>query len=418
MSLAKVVLWTYKKNKAGESKIYIRVTENRKSRLIYTQLESREEDWDFETSKFRVKYRRAEDIDKANRHLLNNEIIEKKLRETEALIKGLILDDKFVSSEQIKVEISRSSNVGKTSVLGFIDRISEDYIAIGKIGTSDCYKALKSSLITYLEKSNKTDISFNEININFLTKYEDDFRKRGAMDTGISFYIRTLRAVFNKAIAQGIIRRNLYPFDQYKISHFNTVTSKRALQKDEIIALSNLCLDSKSREFHSLNYFLFSYYNRGINFSDIAMLKWSNIQGNRLTYIRLKTNKSYTMELLDPAVKMLEYYRTNFARTDDNYIFPILDIVTHATPVSIKNRIHKVLGQTNIDLKTMGEKAKLDIPLTTYVARHTFATVMKRSVASISIIKESLGHDNERTTEIYLDSFGNDVIDDACKALL
>ena len=124
------------------------------------------------------------------------------------------------------------------------------------------------------------------------------------------------------------------------------------------------------------------------------------------------------MLLLDPAIEIVNYYKENFYHGEDTYLFPILDKDTHTTETSIKNRIHKVLGQTNKDLKTIGEKIGLEIPLTTYVARHTFATVMKRSGVSTSIISESLGHDSERTTQIYLDSFANDVLDEASKALL
>lgn len=418
MGLAKIVFWKYQKNKKEEHPIFIRVIEDRKARYIKTGFSVKEDDWDFKEDLFRVKYRKTEEQHKVKEHERNNEILEKKLREANRVIKDLIEDNRIISSEQVKEAIVKEKNRGKTSVLNYIDKIVEDRKNQGNIGTAQCYKDLKRSLKKFIEANGKQDITFKEISFAFLKSYEQDFRNRSVKDTGISFYMRSLRAVFNSAIEEGACKREVYPFDKYKISKLKTDTTKRAISKDDIAKIVNLKIDSESTQYHSRNYFLFSYYNRGINFSDMAMLKWKNLVGNRLIYIRLKTKKPYNVLLLEPSIKILEYYRANFFRGEDSFIFPILDESKHITPTTIKNRIHKILGQTNEDLKDIGKEIKLNIPLTTYVARHTFATVMKRSGVSTSIISEALGHDSERTTQIYLDSFENDVLDEASRALL
>lgn len=418
MGLAKIVYWSHQTNKRGEHPIFIRITEDRKSRYVKTGLNVKEEDWDFEKSLFKTKYRRAEDQDKIQKHDENNKLLRKKLAEAESIITKLDLSDSLLSSEQVKNEIIKAKKVGKNSLLSYIDSIADEFKKIGKVGTSTCYRDLKRSLKKYLESQGLTDITFIEVTPTFLKKYENDFRSRGVKDTGISFYFRGLRAVMNKAISEGYCRREMYPFDNYKVSKFSTHTSKRALKKNEIEKIVKLKLEPDSTKFHARNIFLFSYYNWGINFSDIAMLKWENIKNERLIYVRLKTNKPYNVLLLEPSLKILKYYKKNFFRGNDSYVFPILDIEKHKTPVSIKNRIHKILGETNKDLKKIGEEAKLTIPLTTYVARHSYATVMKRSGVSTSIISEALGHDSERTTQIYLDSFENDMLDEASKAIL
>lgn len=417
MGLASIMLWKYQKNKKGESPVFIRVIEDRKPRYIKTGLMAVEQDWDFKENLFKTKYRRSEDAWKEEQHRLNNEILRIKLLETETLIKELMIENNIISSDQVKEEILKAKNSGKQSVIAFIEKIIDEKKRTAKIGTAQCYTDLRNSLRSFLVKQGKLELSFREITPIFLKKYETDFRERGTTDNGISFFMRTLRAVFNKAIADGACKKEIYPFDKYKISSFNTRTVKRAISKSEIQLVKDFECEADTHVHLSKNIFLFSFYNRGINFSDIAMLKWENIKGNRLSYTRLKTHKSYTMLLLDPSVEILTHYR-NFYRGETSYIFPILDDTKHHSPTSIKNRIHKVLGQTNKDLKNIGENLDIQIPLTTYVARHSFATVMKKSGVSTSIISEAMGHDSEHTTQIYLDSFENDVLDEASRALL
>jgi integrase len=418
MGLASIVFWKYQKNKKGESPIFIRVIEDRKPRYVKTGLMATEEDWDIKENLFKTKYRRAEDVMKAEIHRQNNELLKKKLNDTESLIKDLILEDNVFSSEQVKQEIVKAKNTGKQSLFTYIDLIVEEKKKIGSLGTAKCYYDLKNSLRTFIEKEGRTDLAFRDMNMAFLKKYEAYFKSRGTTDNGISFYMRTLRAVFNRAIAEGVCKKDLYPFNSYKISHLSTKTIKRAITKADIELIRNFECETGSQLHRSKNIFLFSYYNRGINFSDIAMLKWENINENRLIYTRLKTGKFYNMHLLDPALDILSFYRNATYRGDISYIFPILDEHRHNTPGSIQNRVHKVLGQTNKDLKFIGKQLSIATPLTTYVARHSYATVLKRSGVSTSVISEAMGHDSERTTQIYLDSFENDVLDEASKLLL
>lgn len=120
--------------------------------------------------------------------------------------------------------------------------------------------------------------------------------------------------------------------------------------------------------------------------------------------------------MLPHAIRIFEYYKCESSE-ENEYIFPILNS-TYDSPVKIENRVKKIMTIVNKDLKDIASKAVINETLTTYVARHTFANVMKRSGISNSIIKETMGHDSEKTTQIYLDSFENHVLDDATKALL
>mgnify|MGYP001165872782 CR=1 FL=1 len=418
MGLAKIVFWKYQKNKMGESPVFIRIIEDRKSRYIKTGFSSTEQDWDFSNNCFRTKYRKAEEQHKAVENARNNELLQKKLREANVLIKSLMEDDKIISSNQVKQEILKAKAIGKKSVLSFIDSIIEKHKSKGKLGTAKCYNDLKNSLKKFLEKQDKNDITFKEIDAAFLFKYENYFRERKATGNGISFYMRSLRATFNQAIKDKICKKEMFPFNDYEIKRLKEDTVKRAITKEDIAKITQYKAETDSQIFHSKNLFLFSYYCRGINFVDMAKLKWDNINGIRLNYTRQKGGKHFDLELLEPARQILDYYKENYYRGDESYIFPILDENRHKTEVSISNRLHKVLGQTNDDLKDLGKELGIKIKLTTYVARHTFATVLRKSGASYSTIQEVMKHRDEKTTRRYVDSIEDEKLDKACEALL
>ena len=283
-----------------------------------------------------------------------------------------------------------------------------------RLGYADVFRSTRNSLKNYLKDK---DIPFSAVGQSLLFKYDNYLRDRKVMPNTAFVYFRTFKTLINYARSENIVRMEYDPFKDFSLSKFRNIkTQKRALTKDEMRSIIELNIDQQSRLFISRNIFLFSYFCRGINFIDIAHLKWSNINDGRLNYSRRKTNDLFTLRLLPPALKIIEDYRIN--ETLDWFIFPILDHTMHKTAISIDNRIHKVLRHTNSDLKTMGEKAGIKIPLTTYVARHTYATVLKRAGVSASVISEQLGHSDEKTTQIYLDSLGNKALDDADLHLL
>jgi len=189
---------------------------------------------------------------------------------------------------------------------------------------------------------------------------------------------------------------------------------RKALSLEQMERIRNLNLTSSSPLYDSWNIFLFSYYLMGMNFTDIAYLKWENIVEGKASYQRAKTGKRYVIRLLDPAQKILKQFAR---RKNSGYIFPILTD-KHDTAVSQKYRIQKVLKQFNSDLKAIGKEAKIDIPLTSYVARHTWANVLKKKDIPISKISEGLGHRTEKTTRIYLESFENEELDKINESIL
>ena len=161
---------------------------------------------------------------------------------------------------------------------------------------------------------------------------------------------------------------------------------------------------------------MFSYFGAGINFADIALLKYGNVRDGRVQYVRKKTGKPINFLLTEEMRNIIVKYQRQ-GQTDEDYIFPILDRRVHRTEQQRYDRTHKVLTNTNRWLRKIGQRVGIE-HLTTYVARHTFATVLKRSGVNIAIISESLGNSDLSTTQIYLDSFENSQIDAAMQNLL
>lgn len=270
-------------------------------------------------------------------------------------------------------------------------------------------KQIYNSLIKFNKHLN---IYFPDIDTAWLRKYETWLRSNNIKENTIGIRFRTLRAIYNLAIEDNIVKAEYYPFKKYKVSKLREETAKRAITKEDI---SKVLSYKSSNPFTRLpvDLFTFSYFMGGINFVDMAYLTKNNIIDNRLVYYRRKTNKLIKLPLQPKAIELIQKY----SKPDNPYLFPVLSAF-HKTEQQQRNRIHKVITKVNDRLKAIGEELALPIELTTYVARHSFATSLKRSGVNTSIICEALGHSSEKVTQIYLDSFGNDQMDDAMKNLL
>lgn len=284
-----------------------------------------------------------------------------------------------------------------------------------KVGNRLIYKTSYNSIKVF--NKCRLNILFSDIDVQWLNRYEKWLRSKGNKETTMSLLFRTLRSVYNKAVEAKCVRKADYPFDEYKISRFDVRTKKRAISKDDVLKIMKLNLaDGNDSIKLSRDVFIFTYLCAGINFSDIANLKQENIVNGRLQYTRQKTGKLISIQLSEEAENILSrYISSNDVR---GYLFPILDIRIHKTALQKQNRIHKILGKTDKDLKLIAEKCNIKQNLTTYSARHSFATVLKNSGVNVALISETLGHSNLSTTQIYLNSFDNEQIDEAMSNLI
>ena len=301
------------------------------------------------------------------------------------------------------------------TVKQFYQELIEQYKANEKCGNRLIYKSSYNSINVFT--NGNLEIPFSAIDVAWLNKYEKWLRSKGNKETTMSLMFRTLRSAYNKAIESKCARKSDYPFNDYRISKFDVSTEKRAIAKADVLKFSTDVHSIGKQQYVQLSkdIFIFSYLCGGINFTDIANLTKDNIiEGKRLHYIRQKTGKLIKLGLSEEALKIIKRY----AVESKGYLFPILNAQLHKTPLQKQNRIHKMLGKVNKNLKLLAAQLGVEANLTTYVARHSFASVLKKSGVNIALISEALGHSDLTTTQIYLDSFDNEQIDAAMQNLL
>ena len=389
----------------GTSPIVVRLTQNRKRKYIRIGISLDQKHWD--DTKNRPK------LSCPNKEYIDN-IITETLAKYQKLLLEFQIDGKEISINQILVALNSATK--KVGVKEFLDKVISDLKKEGRVGNACHYEALLNSLQSFTKIK---QLQFVDIDAAFLNRYEAYLVDRGNKGNTISIKMRTFKALFNNALKCKIVKEEYYPFGEYKVSKLKEETLKRAISKVEILQIVDFNVTSISNRPQSLlqfskDLFLFSYLGCGINLVDMAYLKISDISSNSVTYKRHKTGKLITF-ILQPLAKeiILRYIDKNGV-----YLFPILNDDVHISPEQKFRRIKKVTYVVDKNLKKIGVVIGLSLPLTTYVARHSFATVLKRSGVNVSIISEALGHSDLKTTQIYLDSFEDDQMDKAMKNLL
>jgi integrase len=280
------------------------------------------------------------------------------------------------------------------------------------------------------------DVPFDGVTVKFCNGWENKMRTEGLAEITLSVKFRTLRAVLNKAISEEYSRPDAYPFARnesekrkFFIGKFKTKTVKRAIAKADVDKIKAYeptpyvgpyasLRDPTDRLQWSKDLFLFSYYVGGINFVDMAQMRWKNIalglDGKpRLNYTRQKNGGDFSIRLIPAALAILERYRPLTETNANAYVFPILNTALHKTPQQRHNRCNKILGQVNKDLKTIATSVGIATKLTSYVARHTMGTVLRREGTPDAVIGQIYQHPDATTTRIYLDEFESSVVDAA-----
>ena len=396
-----VVCYKYKQLLNGESPLMLRVTKQGKRKYQGLGVSIDAKYWDFEKNQPKRNC--------PNRDAILRLITEKTKEYQEQLIELKIENKEFTA----KSLVQKVTNPTKRKTVGelFIERIQELKDA-KRLGYAESHETVYHSLLNF---NGHLDIYFSEIDKEWLQKYEAWLRNIGNKENTIGIRFRTLRAVYNIAMEKQFVKPECYPFRSYKVSKLHQDTAKRALTKNDVLEIINYQAQSKKCRYRQLtvDLFAFSYFMGGINFKDIAFLKEDNIIDNRLSYIRRKTKQLITLPLQAQAIEIINKYKS----TNNPYLFPILSSQP-LTESQQRNRIRQVAKSINRNLKAIGEELNLPIDLTTYVARHSFATVLKRSGVNTSIICEAMGHSSEKVTQIYLDSFENEQVDAAMSNLV
>ncbi|WP_165025455.1 site-specific integrase [Dysgonomonas sp. ZJ279] len=392
-----IVCYKWKELANGEHPLMICICKDGKRKYKSLGVSIHPQFWDFKKNK-------------PKRNCPNKDQIETLITEKIKEYSKQIIEFKAESKDFTVATLVEKVNVSihRLTVKQLLDNEFERLRKEGRLKYASTYKELKTSLLDF---NKHLDIYFSEIDVNWLKNYEVWLRGKGLGDNSIGVRFRTLRALYNKAVSENIVKAEYYPFRIYKVSKLHKETIKRSITKSDVELIINYNTGHEYTQL-AIDLFYFSYLSGGINFVDIAYLTRDNIIDNRLIYTRKKTKKLIKLPIQDKALSIIEKYKSS-----NSYFFPILSAF-HKTDVQKANRVNKVLAIINRNLKMIGEELNLPIDLTTYVARHTYATVLKRSGVNTSIISESLGHSSEKVTQIYLDSFENSQIDEAMKNLL
>ena len=390
-------------NKNNASPLFLRLTHDRRTKYLALGVSTLPEHWDDQAQCFT-------DSCPEKRELQMQ--IDLRITELQRKIKRLEALDVAVNFENL---LDQTAKCAPQFVEVYFDRQIAQMKRAGKINTAIKYTATRTSL----GKFHPARLRFEEITLKFLTDFESFLHGEGNQSNSIATKFSVLKAVYNKAVADKIFLCKENPFATYKVGKHWMQTRKRAVHKVDIQRLIEAELPAKRSQYTEFarDIFLFSYFSAGINFKDIATLRYADMEEDRIFYRRHKTGKPMNCRLIPQARKIIAKYKQTEAASED-YIFPILDRRVHRTEQQIHNRVHKVLTSVNRELRLWSERLGLATKLTTYVARHTFATVLKRSGVSVALISESLGHSDLSTTQIYLDSFENSQIDAAMANLL
>jgi site-specific recombinase XerD len=397
---ANVLCYRSKTLSNGEHPIMLRVCKGGKKKYISLGISVNPKFWDFEKNKPKRNC--------PNREQLIKVINEQEQKYAEQILEFSVEKREYTPTTLIEaiVPVQKARTVGE---------LFNEYIAQlkdeGRLGYALSVQQVCNSLLKY---KGHLDIYFSEIDVNWLKAYESWLRCCKLADNTIGIRFRTLRAVYNLALAEGLVKADCYPFKKYKVSKLHKETAKRAITKEQVKQVIDY--DVSGARFYkrlAVDMFAFSYLMGGINFTDMAFLTDKNVEGGRLVYVRQKTKKLIMLPLQEKAVEIMNRYRS----PQRKFIFPILD-ERERTLRQIRNRIYDVLDNVNGYLKEIGKELGVELKISSYVARHSYATVLKRSGVSTSVISESLGHSSERVTQIYLDSFENKQLNDAMKNLL
>lgn len=377
----------------GGYPLVLQVIYQRKKKIVYSPFQVAEECFDPRKETFC--YTPNGKLTRTMIQSINKWSKTEKKKITEIVEKLSLRGKAFTISDIISHYQLRDSS---TFLSTFIDARIEEKQELGKLGIINAYQSTRVSIEKFAKRK---DIRLSEINRYFVKKYELYLFKTGISPNTICYYMRNFRTIYNYALAEGHIWENEYPFKHVHTKPCQTV--KRALSQEQMRKITSLSLITGSKIDLARDIFLFSFYSRGMSFVDIIFLKKKQIKNGIISYSRHKINQQLEIGLTIPLKKLIRKY-TN----QSEYLFPQ---ITETDYIKAYKQYKAVLRSINRQLKKIAKLIDTDVALTTYVARHTWATLAKESGVPTAIISEGLGHTSENTTRIYLKQFDRKIID-------
>ena len=383
----------------GQGTIYYQVIHNRVARQIKTEYRIYESEWNSSLSEIILSR-----FDEERRAYLSaiRDNIQSDIRKFQRIItsleqQGIAYDSNNVVSDFVSLN-------PLNTLFGFMEEVIVNLRKLGKIRISETYTATLNSFCRFREEK---DVALDKVDSDIMIAYEAYLKTSGVSLNSSSFYMRNLRAVYNRAVEKELTPQR-FPFKHVYTGIGKTV--KRAVPIKVIKQIKEMDLSYSSSLDFARDMFLFSFYTRGMSLGDMAYLRKKDLANGILSYRRRKTGQQLFIKWEKPMQEIADKYDTK------NSIY-LLPIIKHS---SIEERTQYIYAGHNINrnLKIIGRKLGLSIPLTMYVARHAWASIAKSKNVPLSVISEGMGHDSEATTRIYLASLDNMAIDKANSLIL
>lgn len=372
----------------GSYPLVFQVIHNRRKKLLYTGYRVKEEVFDELEGKIMNGVGStftATEVVKMNRELrkMRNQI-DIRIRQLERTREEFAVED---------ILTQNAFGTGKSQfyLLRYINAQIERKQELKKVGMAAAYKSTRSSLAKFI---GRPDVRMSEVDLAFVRRYEDFLYSNGASGNTVSYYLRNLRSLYNQAVTDGYHPRGEYPFAKAQTRPAKTV--KRALSRTDMQNLADLNLENEPELEFTRDLYLFSFYAQGMAFVDIVLLKKTDICNGVLTYSRHKSKQLIRIVVTPQMQGVIDKYNT-----ENEYLFPIIS----GEYASGYQKYRLALGRINRHLKKIAVVADIKVPLTTYTARHTWATLARDYGAPISVISAGLGHTSEEMTRVYLKDF-------------
>lgn len=408
-------------SKKGTFPIFIRITKDREHRRIKTSIElKRLSDWN-PKAKDNKHIRPSEP-----HHEAWNDVLDKEINDAREVYR----EDKSASIASIQKAI-QNKEVSESFLQYAKDKVEEDK-SKEALGTYRQYASLINKLEAFMASERMDDISFNDVNLAFLNKFESYLGRsesqrydgRKLHKNTIAGNLKRLRKIIRQALKEGLIPVQNNPFINFSIKEIRTKKDK--LTEEEVDAIISLDLPEGSVMWHTRNAFLFSFYNAGMRAGDVLQLRWKNVEAGRLNYQMGKNHKVRDNQLVVGAVAILDYYNVEGVKESD-FVFPFLDSQAEWARASYKgvetldDELKKALFNhvasrnviLNRNLKKIAKLAGIEKEISFHTARHTFANMAMKEGLSASKIQGLLAHSSVKTTENYMGNFSSKETDDA-----
>ena len=375
-----------------EGTVFYQIIQSRVIRQLKTEYRIFTDEWNEEENCIIV-----DRSERGNLLLSLQERMEWDLKRLDMIIRQL--DNRKAGYTADDIIASFQSNTEGQSLFNFMQNIIVRLKQMGKQRTSETYQ---TTLKSFMQFRKEKDLLLDEITSEMIQTYEAYLQNRGISRNSSSFYMRILRAVYNQAVEKDLTSQR-FPFKHVYTGIDKTV--KRAIPIKYIRQIKNLDLSMKPTLDFARDMFLFSFYTRGMAFVDMAYLKKKDLTNGILTYRRHKTGQQMLIKWEKCMQEILDKYDT----AGTPYLLPIIKVMNEDQRKQYGNALRLV----NNKLKEIAKKICLPIPLSTYVARHSWASIAKSKNIPLSVISEGMGHDSETTTQIYLSSLDSSAINRA-----